>query len=645
MCGIAGELRLEPGARASAERVRAMNDVMRHRGPDSFGAYTDGEVALGMRRLAIVDVAHGQQPLGNEDGSIQVICNGEIYNSPALRQELIAKGHVVRTASDVEVIAHLYEDHGLDMLERLEGMFAFALWDRRQRRLVLGRDRVGIKPLYVTEQGGSLLFGSELKCLLAAGIHAEVDPQVLSDYLTLGYVPQPASMVAGVRQVQPGHLLVAEPWSGGRKVHERRYWSLRGHVQQGAPRSEAEWEEALVATLRETVRNHLMADVPLGVFLSGGVDSGTIVALMSELGVAPIRTFTIGFEEKSFSELDLARQVAQRYGTEHYEQVVRPGDATLLSKLVHHFDEPFADSSAVPVYYLSELARKHVTVVLSGEGGDEAFAGYDTYRARKYAALYSRIPRSIGAGLVPAIVRRLPVSHDRVSFDYKAKRFVAGAYLPPAAGHLWWKTVLTDDAKRAVYAGESQRLEPTVRLFERAYAEADGDETDRLQYVDNQIYLPSDILVKCDRMSMAHSLEARVPFCDRAVVEFARTVPSRLRLKGFTGKYLLRRAMRSRLPAAIADGKKKGFNVPIPSWITGGLRELTMDVLAPARLRQQGLLQPGAVAQLVQEHTALQADHSRAIWTLLMLSVWYDEVLRGTRYSATGAGRPASHSA
>lgn len=624
--------------------MRAMNDVMLHRGPDSFGAYTDGEVALGMRRLAIVDVAHGQQPLGNEDGSIQVICNGEIYNYPALRDEVLAKGHIIRTGSDVEVIAHLYEEYGIDMVERLDGMFAFALWDSRQRRLVLGRDRIGIKPLYVTEQGGSLLFGSELKCLLAAGINTDIDLQALSDYLTLGYVPQPASMVAGVRQLRPGHVLIAEPWSAGQKVRERQYWTLRGHVQHGPPRSEGEWEEALLSTLRDTIRNHLMADVPLGVFLSGGVDSGSIVALMSELGVAPLRTFTIGFEEKSFSEIDLAREVAQRYGTQHHEQIVRPGDASLLSKLVHHFDEPFADSSAVPVYYLSELARKHVTVVLSGEGGDEAFAGYETYRARKYAALYARIPRLIGAGLVPAVVSRLPVSHDRVSFDYKAKRFVTGAYLPPAAGHLWWKTLLTDEMKAAVLASDASSLQATVRLFEQAYADGDGDETDRLQYVDNQLYLPSDILVKCDRMSMAHSLEARVPFCDRAVVEFARTMPSRYRLKGFTGKYILRKAMRTRLPATIAEGKKKGFNVPIPSWILGSMRELMMDVLAPARVKRQGLLHPDAVERLVSEHTHLQADHSRAIWSLLMLGVWYDDVLHGARAAAT-PGVSASFSA
>lgn len=642
MCGIAGELRLEPGARASAERVRAMNDVMVHRGPDSFGAYTDGEVALGMRRLSIVDVAHGQQPLGNEDGSVQVICNGEIYNSPALRDQLIAKGHVVRTGSDVEVIAHLYEEYGVDMVERLEGMFAFALWDSGQRRLVLGRDRIGIKPLYVAQQRGALWFGSELKCLLAAGVDTGLDPQALSDYLTLGYVPQPASMVAGVRQLPPGHVLIAEPWSGGQKVREHRYWTLRDKQQPEAPaRSEAEWEERLVHTLRETVRNHLMADVPLGVFLSGGVDSGTIVALMSELGVAPIRSFTIGFEEKSFSELDLAREVAQRYGTQHHEQVVRPDDATLLPKLVHHFDEPFADSSAVPVYYLSQLARQHVTVVLSGEGGDEAFAGYETYRARKYAALYSKLPRAIGAGLIPSLVKYLPVSHDRVSFDYKAKRFVTGAYLPPAAGHLWWKTILTNEAKAEIYHRAGEGLKDTVRLFEDFYRDGDGDETDRLQYVDNQLYLPSDILVKCDRMSMAHSLEARVPFCDRAVLELGRQIPSRLRLKGFTGKYLLRKAMRSRLPATIVEGKKKGFNVPMPSWMAGALKEFMLDCLSPARLRQQGLLDPVAVERLVRQHTSLQADHSRAIWTLLMLVVWYDEVLRGTRQPAAVAGLSA----
>ena len=635
MCGIAGELRLTAGERASVERVRAMCDVMIHRGPDSAGEFVQGEVALGMRRLSINDVEGGRQPLGNEDGSVQVVCNGEIYNAPALTKELLARGHQLRTRSDVEVIAHMYEEYGTDVARHLEGMFAFALWDAKARRLVLGRDRIGIKPLYVAERGDRLLWGSEAKCLLAAGVEPELDPQALHDYLTLGYVAGPASMFAGVSQLPPGTILVAEP--GRSRPRIERYWALEGHVpasRAGLPQGEAAWADELVRTLKGAVESHLMSDVPLGVFLSGGVDSGTIVALMHELGVSPIRTFTIGFEEKSFSEADTAREVATRYGTEHHELIVRPDAIALLPKLVRHFDEPFADSSAIPVWYVSELARRHVTVVLSGEGGDEMLAGYETYRARKIAALYARLPRAVGAGLLPAVVRRLPVSHAKVSFDYKAKRFVTGAYLGAAAAHLWWKTILDEDAKADLYGGRRRDLLPTARLFEALYAQSDGEELDRLQYVDGTLYLPADILVKVDRMSMAHSLETRVPFLDRAMMELSRRIPRELRLRGFTTKYLLKRAMADRLPASVVGGKKRGFNVPMPGWLAGELREFMQDTLAPARVRAHGLFDPQAVERLMREHVTRVMDHSRALWTLLVLAVWMDDVV--------GAGRPAA---
>jgi len=627
MCGIAGELRLVSGEQPSPERVRAMCDVMTHRGPDSFGEFTHGEVALGMRRLAIVDVEGGQQPLGNEDGSIQVVCNGEIYNAPALARDLEAHGHRLRTRSDVEVIAHLYEEEGVDLAAKLDGMFAFALWDAKAHRLVLGRDRIGIKPLYVTRLGDRLVWGSEAKCLLAAGLDPQLDLQALHDYLTLGYVPGPASILAGVEQLAPGHVLIAQP---GRPPETRRYWSLQGHVGAVERRSEAEWREELLHTLRSAVQSHLMSDVPLGVFLSGGLDSGSIVALMHELGVSPIRTFTIGFEEKSFSETTEARAVATRYGTEHHELIVRPDAIALLPRLVRSFDEPFADSSAIPVYHVSELARRHVKVVLSGEGGDEVLAGYETYRARRIAALYAMLPEAIGARMVPAVVRRLPVSHAKVSFDYKAKQFVSGAYLPPAAGHLWWKTILDDETKAGMYAdGAARAVLPTVRLFESLYQESDGGELDRLQYIDAKLYLPADILVKVDRMSMLHSLEARVPFLDRAMLEFTRRIPPRLRLRGLTSKYLLRRAMADRLPPEVVNGKKRGFNVPMPSWLAGNLRDFTRDVLSPQRVRRQGLFRPAAIERLVADHLARRRDFSRAIWTLLVLSVWQDEILRG----------------
>jgi asparagine synthase (glutamine-hydrolysing) len=628
MCGIAGELRLTAGERPSAERVRAMCDVMVHRGPDSFGEFAHGEAALGMRRLSINDVEGGRQPLGNEDGSVQVVCNGEIYNAPQLTQELLARGHVLKTHSDVEVIAHVYEEAGLDVAERLDGMFAFALWDAKAHRLVLGRDRIGIKPLYVARIGDRLVWGSEAKCLLAAGLQPRLDPQALHDYLTLGYVPGPASIFAGVTQLPPGHVLIAEPRKGPDAIVTRPYWTLGGHVREER-KSEADWKAELTETLKRAVQSHLMSDVPLGVFLSGGVDSGTIVALMSELGVAPIRTFTIGFAEKSFSEADTAREVAQRYGTEHHELIVRPDAVALLPRLVRHFDEPFADSSAIPVHHVSELARRHVTVVLSGEGGDEVLAGYETYRARRIAAMYARLPHLIGGRLVPALVRRLPVSHAKVSFDYKAKRFVTGAYLPPASGHLWWKTILSEEMKAGLYAyGLPAGVRPTARLFEQLYAESDGGELDRLQYVDSTLYLPADILTKVDRMSMAHSLEARVPFLDRAMLELCRRIPPRLRMRGLNTKYLLRQAMAAKLPASVLQGKKRGFNVPMPSWLAGNLRDFTRDVLAPARLKRQGLLDPAAVARLVDDHAAKRADHSRAIWTLLVLSVWHDEIVR-----------------
>ena len=641
MCGIAGELRVTAGERADVERVRAMCEVMVHRGPDSFGAFHDGEVALGMRRLAIVDVAGGQQPLGNEDGSVQVVCNGEIYNAPELARELKARGHRLRTRSDVEVIAHLYEEEGIEVARRLDGMFGFALWDVRARRLLLGRDRIGIKPLYVARIGDRLAWGSEAKCLLAGGLEPQLDRQALHDYLTLGYVPGPASIFAGATQLPPAHVLVAELRPGAEAtVTTAPYWSLRGHADRAGddPRTEAGWRDLLRTTLRRAVESHLMSDVPLGVFLSGGVDSGTIVALMRELGVSPIRTFTIGFEEKSFSETDIAREVARRFGTEHHEVVVRPDAVSLLPRLVRHFDEPFADSSAIPVYHVSELARRYVKVVLSGEGGDEVLAGYETYRAWRIASWYARLPKAVGAGLVPAVVRHLPVSHAKVSFDYKAKRFVTGAYLSPAAGHLWWKTILSEETKAGLYAGAGAAgVAPTARLFEELYAASDGGPLDRLQFADASLYLPADILVKVDRMSMAHSLEARVPFLDRAVVELTRRIPARLRMRGLTTKYLLRQAMGDRLPATVLRGKKRGFNVPMPSWLAGGLRDFTRDTLSRDRLERQGLFDPAAVQRLVDDHAARRADHSRAIWTLLVLSVWQDEVLRDAPAAARRA--------
>jgi len=408
-----------------------------------------------MRRLSIIDLAGGSQPIGNEDGSVWTVCNGEIYNFAELRSDLERRGHAFHTRSDTEVIVHLYEEHGEGFVGWLTGMFAIAVWDQRRRTLLLARDRLGIKPLYYFEGGGRLLFGSELKAVLAAGAPREIDPQALHDYLSLGYVPGPRSIFSRVCKLPPGHLLRAADG----KVVIARYWDIDHSRAEdgGRARPEESWREELDQLLKTSVREHLVSDVPLGVFLSGGIDSGALVALMREVSAQKIRTFSIGFPEQSYDELDRARVVARRFGTEHHEMVIDPRAVDLLPELVRYFDEPFADSSAIPVYCVARLAREHVKVALAGDGGDEVFAGYETYAAYRVAEIYQRLPRLLATGVVPALVRRLPVSHRRVSFDYKARRFVQGATLPPAEGHYWWKVVFSEAAKAALYADGAAR--------------------------------------------------------------------------------------------------------------------------------------------------------------------------------------------
>jgi asparagine synthase (glutamine-hydrolysing) len=626
MCGIAGILYRSPERLATRDVVERMCGVLRHRGPDDEGIHCDGPLGMGMRRLSIIDLAGGHQPLANETGSVWTVYNGEIYNYPELRTRLEARGHRFATASDTEVIVHLYEDHGPDFVEHLEGMFALALWDADRRRLVLARDRLGIKPLYFALDSTRLLFGSELKALLAAGgVARDVDHQALHDYLSLNYVPGPRTIFRDVQKLPPGHLLVCD----GDAIAIRRYWSIP-YPEAPSVRSEAEHVEELRALLRRTVRRHLLSDVPLGVFLSGGVDSASLVALMTQVSGERVRTFSIGFEEASYDELEGARAVARRFDTEHHELVVRPDAVALVPELVRSFDEPFADSSAIPVYCVSRLARRHVKVVLSGEGGDEVFAGYETYAAWRYAQAYRRLPAALGQTLIPALIRRLPVSHKKISFDYKAKRFIDGALRPPADAHFAWKEVFSEDAKAALY-GRAREYAPPLRLYREAFdACPSADVLAKLQHVDLGLYLPDDILVKADRMSMANSLEARVPFVDHRVVEFAAALPARMKLRGLTKKYILRRAMADVLPRATVRGRKRGFNVPIPVWLAGPLRELVHDVLSDKRVREAGFFDPAAVSALLGTHEARRADVSRNIWSLLVFTLWSEEYLRPT---------------
>jgi asparagine synthase (glutamine-hydrolysing) len=579
-----------------------------------------------MRRLSIIDLATGKQPIRNEDGSIWTVLNGEIYNFPELRALLQRKRHRFYTRTDTEVIVHLYEEFGDKFVEHLAGMFAIALWDKRRKKLILARDRLGIKPLYYAADAHRLLFGSELKTILQNDVSRDVDLQALHDYLSFNYVPGPQTIFAGIRSLSPGCLLTC---AEGR-VSVSRYWELDyPQFSDGRTRSDESYCEELYALLGATVKQHLISDVPLGVFLSGGIDSSSLVALMSKFSSQRVRTFSIGFQEQSYNELAYARAVAQEFGTEHHELIVSPKIVDLLPELVRCFDEPFADSSAIPVYCVSKLAREHVKVALSGEGGDEVFAGYQTYAAYRFAELYKRLPKSLALKVIPALVRRLPVSHNKVSFDYKAKRFINGAL---------WKVIFTEEAKADLYAEQANDLLDPVRRYRELYdACAARDPVSRLQHIDLKLYLPDDILVKADRMSMANSLEARVPFLDHRVVEYASTLPARLKLRGLSKKYILKRAMSRDLPAKILHGKKRGFNVPIPSWLGHELRDLVHDVLAPRRLKDIGLFKPEVVATMIRQHELKRFDYSRNIWCLLVFMLWHNEYVSPARANA----RPA----
>ncbi|HEY8517992.1 MAG TPA: asparagine synthase (glutamine-hydrolyzing) [Candidatus Binatia bacterium] len=626
MCGIAGFLSLEQGVLATRTIAQLMCDVITHRGPDDQGFLVDGPLAMGMRRLSIIDLGGGQQPISNEDGKVSVVFNGEIYNYRELRKDLEQRGHRFKTNSDTETIVHLYEEYGIRGVEKLRGMFAYALWDAENRRLVVARDRLGIKPLYYSIGNGRLLFGSELKSLLAVGLDRTIDRQALHDYLSLTYVPAPATIFKAARKLMPGTMLIAERGN----VRIERYWEL-SYEPDPRFRTVQDAIEAVRERVDDAVRSHLVADVPLGVFLSGGVDSATLVACMRRHHSGTLKTFSIGFAEKSFSELDRAREAARHFETEHHELIVTPDAVALIPELVQSFDEPYADSSAIPVLCVSRLARRHVTVALTGEGGDEVFAGYKTYAATRLAGVYRRaVPGPLRA-LAAWTANRLPVSHGKVSFDYMAKRFVAGATRNDIEAHFSWKAIFDEPAKRALYRELDETLEPTVRLYHQVAARIEpNDLLARLLAIDTHIGLEGDMLVKADRMTMATSLEGRVPLLDHPLVETVASIPSRLKMKGLKTKVLLREAMKDVLPQQTAKGPKQGFNVPIPSWLTGPLRSLVRDTLAPSRIKATGLFRPEPVQALIEAHERRERDHSRDIWTLLMFQAWHDRIAQST---------------
>jgi asparagine synthase (glutamine-hydrolysing) len=609
MCGICGIV--AAGGSADPERLARMSSKLVHRGPDSDGTFLDGPVGLAARRLAIIDLAGGDQPIANEDGTVTVVQNGELYNYPELRTELERAGHRFRTSCDTEVLVHLYEQDGAAFARRLRGMFAVALWDAPRRRLVLARDRFGIKPLYYRAQGGGLEFASELRSLP----RGEIDLDALEAFLAFNSVPTPLTIFRESRKLPPGHVLV---WEDGETRLER--YARPAPVAAGEVREddEAELVEELRARLRDSVRAHLLADVPVGVLLSGGIDSSALAALAAQETGEPVRTFSIGFEERSFDELTDARLVAKRYGTLHRELVLRPDAALLLPALADAFDEPFADSSALPTYLVSQLAAQDVKVALSGEGGDELFGGYYTYVADLLAQRLGG-----AAGLARPLVERLPSSTARASFDYKAKRFARGAQLPPLERHHAWKEIFSGDA-RAELTGRRHPWDP-VDLYRERFAETEGAELlARLQDVDLGIYLVDDLLVKTDRASMAHSLEARVPFLDPAVASFAQALPRRQRVHGLRKKVLLRKAVAPLVPERIVRGKKRGFSIPAAAWLRGDLEPFARETLSADTLKRQGFFDPAAVERVLDRHVRGEEDLSRQLWGLLAFTLWHE---------------------
>jgi len=612
MCGIAGILSLASNSdTANLDLVRQMCDQIIHRGPDDDGYFADGPLAFGMRRLSIIDLAGGTQPIFNEDGQISVVFNGEIYNFEELRADLQKRGHRFSTNTDTEVIVHLYEDYGVDFADKLDGMFAIALWDARTQRLVLTRDRLGVKPLYYAVIDGLLVFGSEIKCLLAhPGLSRCVDPQAIYDYFCLGYIPQPRSIYRDVRKLPPAHRLIAE----NDRIRTERYWSIPEPEPLMVNPQEA--MEKLRELLIDATRIRMISDVPLGAFLSGGIDSSITVALMAQLSPQPVRTFFIDFDDDRYSERSYARAVAARYGTVHHELAVRPDAARILDDLVHFFDEPFADSSAIPTYYLSQLARQHVTVALAGDGGDESFGGYKRYRdilARCDSALMRKIFGPCGR----AIHRLLPeTSRGRCFFRSLGMR--NAEFFATGTQELDTREILSRDLLATISRTVMDEVDPAFECrFDRF-----SDPLARFSRLDTRYYLPDDVLTKVDRMSMAHSLEVRAPFLDYRVIEFAAHIPSSWKIDGSDTKVILKRTFGLDLPPEVLRPRKRGFSVPLADWLRAELRPQLEEATEDPLIAESGMFQMPAVLRMVREHMAGVRNRAPQLWRFLCFGRW-----------------------
>lgn len=618
MCGICGVFEFEHGREIPRALVHKMAETLKHRGPDDEGTYTGPGVGFGFRRLSIIDVDGGHQPIPNEDGQIWVMLNGEIYNYPELRHDLIARGHRFSTHSDAETIVHLYEECGEECFAQLRGMFAIALWDSRSRKLLLARDRVGKKPLFYAADDKRILFGSELKALLASdSLPRDIDIHALSDYFSFGYIPAPKTIYRAVQKLLPGHFLVASPAG----IQVKVYWDLSfGNIES---RSEEEWCELLRHQLCEATRIRLMSEVPLGAFLSGGIDSSSVVATMARITSRPIVTCSIGFEEEPYNEAAHAQRVAEQFGTDHHEHIVQPNALEVLDKLVWHYDEPFADSSAIPTYYVSQEARRHVTVALGGDGGDENFAGYPRYFAD---GRENRLRKFLPASLRRSIFGPLGRIYPPLGW---APRFLRGKVTfqnlagSPLEGYFNSISLFRHDEKSSLLTPDaltSLRDYDSIDVLRQHYDRAGtDDQLSRIQYVDIKTYLADDILAKVDRASMAVSLEVRAPLLDHKLMEMVARIPSSLKLAGGEGKYILKKAMAPVLTPEILDRPKQGFAVPLERWLRHDLRDLAHASLFSTN---DGILNPSFLTEIWEEHQKGQRDRSAHLWAVLMFRKW-----------------------
>jgi asparagine synthase (glutamine-hydrolysing) len=621
MCGIAGFVE---SARVSTPLprdeghalVHAMCDSIRHRGPDDEGVLVEDGVGIGMRRLSIIDLSTGHQPIHNEDRTIWIVFNGEIYNYRELREILESAGHRFYTNTDTETIVHAYEQWGAAAIGRLRGMFGLAIWNRRDRSMLIARDRIGIKPLYYAEAAGRLYFGSELKTILCApDVPRELDPAALDHYLSFLYTPRDGSIFRAVRKLPPGHLL---EWRDG-TARVERYWEIP--VQERFAGSEADARAQLHDVLLDAVRSHLVSDVPLGAFLSGGIDSSVVVGMMAKASGGRVKTFSIGFDEPAFDELDHARTVARHFGTDHHEFVVKPDALGILDTLVSHFDEPFADASAIPTWYVSQMARQHVTVVLSGDGGDELFGGYDRYVPHPRVLAFDRYSPHALRRVAAIAARALPHGARGKNFLRHVSRDDQGRYLDAIRffGSDEKPALLSTEVRRQLTGADPERQ--LARHFAR-FRELPWPS--QMMRFDAETYLPEDVLTKVDRMSMAHSIESRVPLLDNEVIRFAASLPAAMKIKNGRRKHILKEVAATLLPAAIIDRRKQGFGVPIGVWFRkGGLGELFADTLLSSRAMQRGYFRPAFVRQLVNEHLAGTRDHTLRLWQLVVFERWH----------------------